>query len=237
MCSTTCLLFCFSNLTPADVAEKRIIEIGACDHLTGTVRAVYETWSPREYVGTDLAPGPGVDEVVDVSALLERFGPESFDVVVTTETFEHIRHWRTAVHNIKGILRPGGILIVTTRSRGFPFHYFPGDYWRYEISDFRQMFADLSIENLLSDPQEPGVFLRARKPANFTERDLSDHRLYNILAGIPTREIEARHLKSPRYAWLVAQLTFKIFVRRFRNAFRAKNYVKPSFEGYRPSGP
>jgi len=217
------------------VAQKRIIEIGSCDHLTGTVRAVYETWNPREYVGTDMAPGPGVDLVVDVSKLLERFGPASFDVVVTTETFEHIRDWRAAVHNIKGVLRPGGILIVTTRSRGFPFHYFPGDYWRYELNDFREIFADLSIENLLSDPQEPGVFVRARKPRDFVERDLGDYRLYNILAGAATLAIEDKHLKSVRYALLCAQLMAKIWVRRFRNAFRAKDYVKPGFEGYRPS--
>jgi hypothetical protein len=141
---------------------------------------------------------------------------------VTTETLEHIRDWKTAVHNMKRVLKPGGLLIITTRSFGFPFHCFPDDYWRYEVEDFQKIFGDLSIEALSSDPQEPGVFLRSRKPAQFVERDLQEHKLYNIHAGFRTCDIEDRHLKSPRSALLRALLTAKTLARGVRNRFRAQ---------------
>jgi len=210
---------------PSEVRGKRILDIGSLDHDNGTVRPVYDAWQPQEYIGVDVAPGPGVDMVLDVSQLLERFGPNCFDAVVTTETFEHFREWRVALHNIKGVLKPGGLLIATTRSRGFPFHYFPGDYWRFQPDDFREILSDMTIEALQSDPLEPGVFVRARKPDGFVERDLGDYELYNILAGRPTCVVEDRHLRSLRYYSLVALLATKTWLKDLRNTFRAKEYA------------
>ncbi|MEZ0346378.1 MAG: hypothetical protein ABWK01_07495, partial [Infirmifilum sp.] len=58
-----------------------------------------------------------------------------------------------------------GIIYITTRSRGFPYHAYPHDYWRYEVYDMREIFGDFEIVKLARDWLEPGVYLKARKPA------------------------------------------------------------------------
>jgi hypothetical protein len=126
-----------------------------------------------------------VDRVCDVSELSRTFGGEPFDVVVTTEMLEHVRDWRVAVRNLKAAVAPRGLLLLTTRSLGFPYHDFPGDYWRYEPDDMRWIFRDFEDVRVAADPQHPGVFVRARKPAAFAEADLSGRELFSVVKGGP----------------------------------------------------
>jgi hypothetical protein len=157
------------------------------------VRNILTRHDPVDYVGVDLAPGPGVDVVCPAEGLLAEFGPESFDVLVTTELLEHVRDWRAVVHNLKCVLRDGGVLVGTTRSPGFEFHGYTLDFWRYDIDDIRTIFGDFDIETLEEDPDDPGVFFRARRPALFHERDLTDRRLLGrTKAAYPVVEVTRR---------------------------------------------
>ena len=174
MCHAACLDFGARQLTPAEVDGREVLEVGALD-VNGSLRGVVQAMQPRRYLGVDLRPGPGVDEICDACDLLARFGEASFDLVVCTEMLEHVRRWREAVHNLKGVLRPGGVLLLTTRSRGFPRHDFPEDCWRFELADCVRIFADLEILTLESDREAPGVLLKALKPGNFREVDLADY--------------------------------------------------------------
>jgi SAM-dependent methyltransferase len=93
---------------------------------------------------------------------------------------EHVEDWRGIISNFKRLLRPGGIVAITTRSRGFGYHGYPADYWRYEVDDMRVIFEDFKIQNLITDPSEPGVFIKAKRPMRFKEKDLSSYNLYAI---------------------------------------------------------
>lgn len=124
-----------------------------------------------------------------VDELVRTFGSESFDAVLSTEMIEHVRDWRAAVNQLKDVLRPNGILLLTTRSKGFPYHDYPFDFWRFELSDMEAIFADMTIEALESDPSEPGVFVKARRPAELKMIDLSKIELYSILTGRPTADV------------------------------------------------
>lgn len=66
---------------------------------------------------------------------------------------------------MKDVLKPGVYMYmyITTRSKGFPFHAYPHDYWRYKPEDMKQIFADFEIISLKKDP-EPGVFLIVKSP-------------------------------------------------------------------------
>jgi SAM-dependent methyltransferase len=182
MCNVAGALFGARQLSRDAIAGRRVLEVGSYD-VNGSLRPLLESWGPAEYRGVDLIEGPGVDEVLDATRLVERFGEGAFDVVVSTELLEHVPDWRLVISNLKRVLAPGGILLLTTRSPGYPYHGFPHDFWRYTPEDMRAIFADCELLALESDPQKPGVFLKARKPADFREAELSGLALFSVVAG------------------------------------------------------
>jgi hypothetical protein len=98
------------------------------------------------------------------------------------------------VSNLKNLLKPDGVLVVTTRSIGFPFHGWPFDFWRYEADDMRTIFSDLSIEGLEKDAEAPGIFMKARKRSPFVENDLRNHWLFSIIRLKRCKEISAYYI-------------------------------------------
>jgi SAM-dependent methyltransferase len=175
------LAFAQRQLTPEIVRGAAILEVGSFD-TTGSVRPHAESLQPASYLGVDIASGPRVDELCDVRDLLSRFGPERFDVVIATELVEHVRDWRAAFRNLKGVLRVGGWLLITTRSRGFRYHFGPDDWWRYEPEDLSRIAADFDDLRIERDPDAPGVFLAAAK-SDRDPVDLGDIGLYSMVTG------------------------------------------------------
>ncbi|MHB8898862.1 MAG: class I SAM-dependent methyltransferase [Thermoguttaceae bacterium] len=188
MCTPDCLVFAEQQLTADRVAGRRVLEVGARD-VNGSARPLAQRHRPAEYVGVDIVDGPGVDALCDVGSLAERFGEARFDLVVCTEVLEHVRDWRRGVENLKRVLAPGGVLVATTRSRGFHYHGYPLDFWRYEPEDIEALMADMSLEVLLRDPGGPGVFFVARKPADFRPVPLDEIELFSIITGRRCRTV------------------------------------------------
>jgi len=164
--------FISSIVDPADVTDKSVLEVGALD-VNGSARSVLSTMAPAAYLGVDMQEGRGVDRVLTVSFLTDLLGAEAFDLVVSTEMLEHVQDWRWAVSQLKRAVKPGGRLLVTTRSPGFYYHGYPHDFWRFTEADFRRIFSDMTDVVIASDPSEPGVFVYARRPLDFTELDLT----------------------------------------------------------------
>lgn len=179
MCNRACLQFVKDRLVPDEVSGKRVLEVGSMD-VNGSVRYMVSALKPSEYIGVDIVPGGGVDQLLDAGKLVSTFGEESFDAVFSTEMLEHVRDWRLVITNLKQVLRAGGVLYLTTRSEGFPYHAWPEDHWRYSVKDMTMIFSDMEALEVISDPSEPGVFVKARKPVNFVERDLSGIELHAV---------------------------------------------------------
>lgn len=180
MCHPSCIVFGAINLTKKDIKGNKILEIGSYD-VNGSIRSIIESLNPLEYTGIDILEGPGVDLVCSAEKLLNCFPVESFDVVISTEMIEHVKDWKKAISNIKNICTKGGIILLTTRSYGFPYHPSPTDFWRFEIEDMENIFSDCEILVLEKDKEFPGVFIKLRKPEDFKEKDLSDYKLYSII--------------------------------------------------------
>ena len=223
MCNPTAIAFGTSALVAADLSGKRVLEVGARD-VNGSLRPHAESFAPARYIGVDIKPGAGVDELLDATRLLERFGPNSFDVVIATEIIEHVRDWRTVIDNIKSVVRPGGIVLITTRSLGFHYHGYPYDYWRYEPEDMEAIFADWDIERLERDAEAPGVFMLARKRSSEIGAAPS-LALYSVVSGrrqpsVSTTQIArlralhgARRLLGPGWSLLPPRLRAAIKIR------------------------
>jgi SAM-dependent methyltransferase len=221
MCTRRCIEFARASLTEADVAAKDVLEVGSLD-VNGSVRGIVDALGPARYVGVDIEAGPGVDEICRAEALVERFGEDSYDVVISTEVVEHVADWRPVVSNMKRVLRPGGVLVLTTRSRGFGFHGYPADFWRYETTDLAQIFGDLEIERLEPDSsEEPGAFVKARKPAGFRERDLAGYELYSIVRNRRLRALHPALVAAIRVATPAWYAVKRVLPRRAVDAIKA----------------
>ncbi len=163
------------TLTPAEIQDRTVLEVGAAD-LNGSPRQVIGPLRPLRYLGVDTDIGRGVDLVVPADEpLCDWVGEFAWDVVVSTEMLEHARDWRGAVNEMKRALAKGGLLVLTTRGPGFPYHAHPDDFWRFTAADFRRIFEDLEILDLRDDPMPgyPGVFMKARKTRARYRIDLS----------------------------------------------------------------
>lgn len=194
MCHASCILFAALNMKKEDIQGKDVIEVGSMD-INGSLRKLTESYKPKHYIGIDIAKGPGVDFVCNAEKLNEEFPFSSFDALISTEMLEHVRNWKKVVSNFKNIVRVGGTIIITTRSYGFPYHGYPYDFWRYEVEDIQNIFSDCSIERIEKDP-EKGVFAKIRKPKNFIENNLSDYKLYSIIANRRVKQLTVKDCQS-----------------------------------------
>lgn len=216
MCNANCVIFGVNNLTKEEVKGKKVIEAGSYD-LNGSLRSIIKHWEPAEYIGVDIEEGSGVDIVCGVEDLIDKFGRESFDIVISTELFEHVKDWQAGISNLKNICKPEGIILITTRSHGFKYHSYPYDFWRYEIDDMKNIFSDFEILSLKKDRQDPGVFIKAKKPYKFIEKDLSDYRLYCIISNKRIKKITKEDYKSLNCIKLILGEKIKNFIKKLGN--------------------
>lgn len=160
-------MFATRTLTPEQVKGKRVVEVGAYDY-NGTARHAIVAFGPAQYIGTDMQPGPAVDLVCPAEKLPDVL-TDPADILLSLEMLEHAEDWRGAVTGMMGILAPGGVLLLTTRGPGFPFHPHPGDYHRFTVAQMAAIAGACGLEVVRCepdpDPASPGVFLLARKPA------------------------------------------------------------------------
>lgn len=82
----------------------------------------------KKYVGTDMREGPGVDKVMDLLELPLEAG--SVGTALCLDTLEHVRDPFKAMSEIRRVLKPGGVVIVSSHMN-WPVHEHPHDYWRF----------------------------------------------------------------------------------------------------------
>jgi ubiquinone/menaquinone biosynthesis C-methylase UbiE len=110
MCNVAVIEFFIENIRIEEFKGKRVLEVGS-KYINGSVRPLIKRFaSPKEYIGVDIEPGKFVDVVLPAERLVEHFGPESFDVVISTETLEHVQDWRLVINNMKKVLKRGGYI-------------------------------------------------------------------------------------------------------------------------------
>ena len=107
----------------------------------------YERYFPhRTTVDVVARPGVKVDIIGDAHDL-HQISDASFDVILCTEVMEHLHTPALAIAEFHRILRPGGLLLLTTRFI-FPLHDVPGDYYRYTKYGLRHLLRAFVIEEL-----------------------------------------------------------------------------------------
>ena len=90
----------------------RVLEIGS-RNINGSVRTLFEDTT---YVGLDVEGGPCVDVVSLGHEYEDKLG--SFDVVCSTEAFEHDPHAEKTIANMLRLLKPSGLFFMTCAGIG-----------------------------------------------------------------------------------------------------------------------
>lgn len=159
-------------ISSSEVQGKDILEVGS-HNFNGSAREIIAPMNPKSYIGIDQGHGPCVDMVINAGDVAKVFGNDRFDIVVSTEMLEHAEDWKSAVIAMKSAVKPNGLLILTARGPGMPYHGFPHDHWRFTVEDARRIFSDLEILDLQPDTDHPGILMKARKGTSFIQTDLS----------------------------------------------------------------
>ncbi len=114
-----------------EIAETRYTEKFASGEYKAHALHLKKTGSENEIVG-DLVTGKGLVR-------------ESFDCAIVTQTLPFIYDFRSAINNLKRILKPNGVLLATlsgiSQVSRFDMDRW-GDYWRFTGLSSAQVFAE-----------------------------------------------------------------------------------------------
>lgn len=151
----------------ATTKKLMAIEFGARD-INGSIQPLFPNTS---WTGVDIAPGPRVDVVADASTYEH---PDSVDLIICCEVFEHTPAWREIVQNSYRLLRDGGEVVFTCAGRGRPPHSAvdgrevrSGEYYRnVDEQEFADVMAAAGFTDIVVDwlPSPGDVRAYGRKP-------------------------------------------------------------------------
>lgn len=100
------------NKFPDFFNNSKVLEVGSLD-VNGSIR---DFFMGCEYVGIDVAEGPGVNHVCQGQ---EYDAPDGyFDAVFSCEVMEHNPYWIETMQNMIRMCRPGGLVVMTCATLG-----------------------------------------------------------------------------------------------------------------------
>jgi SAM-dependent methyltransferase len=120
----------------------------------------------KQYIKQDMRnfDPPCIDIICDIGDM-KPVSDESIGLVLNLESLEHLPYPQKAIDEIRRVLRPNGLLILTTVMH-FKIHQAPRDYWRFtpdgiELLLNRFKILDCTLEGSLKRPK--GIWVTAQK--------------------------------------------------------------------------
>ena len=96
-----------------------------------------------EYYNLDIEDNPDLPTIVgDITQENSSLEAESFDLIVSHQTFEHINQPWLAAREMTRLLKPGGLCYVSTHW-AWRYHPVPIDYWRFSPDCLEFIFDGL----------------------------------------------------------------------------------------------
>ncbi|MFH1443898.1 MAG: class I SAM-dependent methyltransferase [Candidatus Peregrinibacteria bacterium] len=124
-------------------SEGRVLDVG-CG------AAGYKNLFPQ-LTTLDIEPREGVKvDIVADAHDLSQIPDGSFDVILCTEVLEHLHTPAKAIAEFQRVLKPGGLLLLSTRFI-FPLHDVPGDYYRYTKYGLKHLLKEFEIVELIEE--------------------------------------------------------------------------------------
>ena len=118
-------------------AATQVLNVGAGGR-TGTVLGRIKADSGFELTSLDIDPARQPDVVADIVSYAP---PRQYDVIVMIEVLEHVHDPLAAVRNLRRLLKPGGMLVLSAPFM-FPLHDRPHDFYRFTRYGLELMLAE-----------------------------------------------------------------------------------------------
>jgi SAM-dependent methyltransferase len=99
------------NKFPSFFKGVKVLDIGSLD-INGNNRYLFEDYN---YTGIDIGDGPNVDIVCRGHEFQSK---DKFDVVISSECFEHDEYWDNTMLNAIKLLDNGGLFVFTCATDG-----------------------------------------------------------------------------------------------------------------------
>lgn len=98
------------------------------------------------YEGCDIEKGLNVDVVMTNSYSVPK-PDNSYDIIISGQTFEHIEYfWLTAIE-LARLIKPGGLICIIAPGGG-QIHRFPVDCWRYHPDGMDAIIKWMNFEKI-----------------------------------------------------------------------------------------
>jgi SAM-dependent methyltransferase len=127
-----------ADLVAAVELPGPIVEFGALQWPGQDPGDMRPLFPGREYIGTDMSEGPGVDRVEDLRALT--FADASVGTALCLDTLEHCADPPQACRELARVVADGGVCVITSVML-FGIHGYPNDYFRFTPEGFREMLG------------------------------------------------------------------------------------------------
>lgn len=199
------------NKFPEWFTNKFVLDIGSLD-INGNNQYLFNNCP---YLGLDIGEGRNVDIVSKGHEL--NLPDSTFDVIISTECFEHDMYYEKTLRNIYRMLKPGGLLIFSCATTGRAEHgtrrTTPGDafllpddnnwsdYYKNltqedfeNIFDFKSEFSEVYFE---TNDKSHDIYFYGFKLGVFNQRNNYSYFLQN--GDIATKYPENSHIQLFHY--------------------------------------
>lgn len=109
-------------------SEINVLDVGSYD-----VNGSYKHLFPQEkfrYVGLDMVKGPNVDIVLDNPYDWSKIETDTYDIVISGQTFEHTEFFWITMSEMTRVMKQGGLLCLIIPN-GSAEHRYPVDCYRF----------------------------------------------------------------------------------------------------------
>jgi hypothetical protein len=113
-------IFCkkVKELFPEYFTNVRVLDIGSLD-INGSNHYLFDKYT---YIGVDIGMGKNVN-IISKGHEYKPLDNKPYDIVISTECFEHDIHWQETINNITdNLVRSGGMFLFTCATTGRPEH-------------------------------------------------------------------------------------------------------------------
>jgi hypothetical protein len=143
----------------ADLVERLplaepVVEFGSMQVEAGQPNDLRPLFAGREFVGTDLRAGPGVDRIEDLRGL--SFGDGEIGTALCLDTLEHCADPMAACRELRRVVSADRGTVVISSVMLMPIHGYPSDYWRFTPEGLR-LLLDGFDEVDVAGMGDPGI--------------------------------------------------------------------------------